>query len=109
MSGIAQELWRACAELGLRVDLGFCVSIPGIPEVVTIARVADLGAPNGMLVVRSYADIAAIKEVLLDAGYGFSVLDEPNPGEEFDLESFKSMFRDWGWSGDLAKKPTWLR
>lgn len=109
MSQLAQELWRACAELGLRVDLGFRIGLPGVSEVVTIARVADLGALNGMLIVRSYADISAVKDALLEAGYGFSVLDEPNPGEEFDLESFKSMFRDWGWSGDLGKKPAWMR
>jgi hypothetical protein len=43
--------------------------------------------------VRLYA------ETLKRAGYGFSVLDEPQPDEKFDLNAFKEMFLDWGWSG----------
>lgn len=68
MSQLAQELWRACAELGLRAELGFRVRLAGLLEIVTIARVADLGAPNGILIVRSYADVCAIKDALSDAG-----------------------------------------
>ena len=52
-----------------------------------------------MLVFRKYDDVRLYAETLKRAGYGFSVLDEPQPDEKFDLNAFKEMFLDWGWSG----------
>lgn len=109
MSPLAQGIWRACADLGLTVELRVHLALNGDQGVNAVARIADLGAPNGMLVFASYDEVRSLKDKLLDAGYGFSVLDEPNPGEEYDIESFKAMFRDWGWAGPLGKKPTWMR
>jgi hypothetical protein len=60
-----------------------------------------------MLIVRSYEEVQDMLEQLKQAGYGFSVLDEPHPGEDFDLESFREMFLDWGWAADESRKPAW--
>lgn len=109
MSRLVQWLWRACSELGVAVELGFKVQLPDKGMLETVARVPNLGAPNGMLIVRSYDDIKDYVEGLERSGYGFSVLDEPRAAEEFDLESFREMFADWGWTGDLGSKPGWLR
>ena len=109
MKRISEWLWRACAESGLRIELDFQISIPNKPDVVAVARIHDLGAAKGMLVFSSYDQIQNSTNEILAAGYGFSVLDEPSPREEFDLESFKEMFIDWGWSGELGRKPAWMR
>jgi hypothetical protein len=109
MKKLAEWLWRACAELSLRVELSFKFTLPNGLEVTAVARIYNLGAANGMLVFASYDEIRNITKELLAAGYGFSVLDEPSTREEFDLDSFKEMFIDWGWSGELGRKPAWMR
>ena len=109
MKRLAEWLWRACGELGLRPELGFKLSIPGAPEITAVARIPELGAKHGMLVFKSNDEIRAISKQLLDAGYGYSVLDEPLPNEEFDLEVFKDIFAEWGWSGEAANKPAWMK
>jgi hypothetical protein len=73
------------------------------------ARIANLGARNGMLIFEKYEDVCQHSEAVQDAGYGYSVIDEPRPDEEFDLGSFQAVFRDWGWSGQLGDKPPWMR
>jgi hypothetical protein len=93
----------------LRIELQFELVLGEGRVVRTVARLPDLGAPMGMLIVRSYDEIATCSKELISAGYGYSVLDEPSPGEEFDSQSFRTMFRDWGWSGELGKKPGWMR
>lgn len=109
MSRLASDIWRACAELGLRTDMGFRLALSDQQEIQTVARIADVGAPNGMLVVSSYDVVRNLTDKLLEAGYGFSVLDEPDPRENYDIESFKAMFLDWGWAGELGKTPDWMR
>jgi hypothetical protein len=109
MGRLAAWVWRACSALGLQAELGFRLVLPSGQAVVTVARIADLGAPNGMLLFRAYDEIRDHVQELLDAGYGFSVVDEPRPDEEFDVIAFQEMFRDWGWSGQLGDKPAWMR
>ncbi len=109
MKRLSEWLWRACAELDLRIELNFNLSLPNNSDVAAVARIHDLGAAKGMLVFSSYDQIQNLTKDILAAGYGFSVLDEPSPQEEFDLKSFKEMFIDWGWSGKLGRKPAWMR
>jgi hypothetical protein len=106
MSQLATWIWRACSALGLQAELGFRLVLPSGRAIVTVARIANLGAPNGMLLVRAYDDCV---QELLNAGYGYSVVDEPRPDEEYDVTTFQEMFRDWGWSGQLGTKPAWMR
>lgn len=61
-----------------------------------------------MLLFRTYDEVREVSQALQNAGYGYSVVDEPRPDEEFDLSSFQEMFRDWGWSGELGGKPPWM-
>lgn len=109
MRQLSEWLWKACSALGLRAELGFRLVLPSGRELTTVARIADVGAPNGMLVFRSYDEVRDCTQALLDAEYGYSVIDEPRSDEEFDLVSFQELFRDWGWSGKLGGKPTWMR
>ena len=53
---------------------GFRLVLPSGRAIVTVARIANFGAPNGMLLVRAYDDCV---QELLNAGYGYSVVDEP--------------------------------
>lgn len=107
MNRLLKWLKLACHELGLRLDVGHSVDLGDGLLVSSLARIRDLGAPNGTLIVRSYVEVERHLDKLSALGYGFSVLDEPRPDEEFDLESFRDMFIEWGWSADAQRRPTW--
>ena len=98
-------LLRACDALGLRADVPFVVTIGSGHHIQCVARIRDIGAGNGMLVVRRYEDVRPHAEQLAKAGFGYSVLDEPAEAEVFDLDTFQEMFRDWGWSGSEKGRP----
>jgi hypothetical protein len=61
----------------------------------------QFGAKNGMVADPDWEAIGPHERELLDAGYGFSTV-----GISGDLESAKSMLRDWGWSAP-EPKPSW--
>lgn len=107
----ANWLFRACNELGLSVDFGYVLRVGDEGrELHPLARVIGLGAPNGMLLFSSAMELqGGVSEEILHADYGYSVVDEPRPDEQFDLESFQEMFSDWGWCGDKSKRPDWVR
>ena len=105
----AEWLRRACAELGLDIEVGYRLTLPNGPELTAIARIRDLGASNGILIFERYEDIRGLGQQLVDAGYGFSVLDEPMDHEEFDLQGTKDVFIDWGWGGEPSQKPSWMQ
>jgi hypothetical protein len=107
VSTLAQELWRACAELGLHAELDFRISLPGGHQVLSVARIAEVGACNGMLIFGN-DEVLKYSDALLEAGYGFSVLEEPGATQRFDLGEYKEMFSDWGWTGPLQKRPQWM-
>jgi len=105
----AESLSKACVELGLVCDLNHSVRLTDAQTVVATARIRELGAKQGMLVIGRYDEIEPFMQRIRELGYGFSVLAEPKSGAAFDIDSYKRMFRDWGWSGPLGAKPSWMR
>ena len=99
---------RACSALGLPIDIGFSLALGAGDRICTVACIPFVGAKNGMLVIRGYDEVRMYEVELINAGYGYSVLDEPQAGEEFDLDAFKEMFAEWGWCGESSQKPSWM-
>ena len=108
MMDLATEISKACSILGLRVELGFELSLGNDIKIHTVARIPDLGALNGMLIISSFDQVRKHLKELDSADYGFSVLDEPSPNAKFDIVSIQEMFIDWGWSGDPKHRPKWM-
>jgi len=108
MKKLLSWLAQARDELGLHVDREFTVALDDKHVIHAVARVRDLGAEKGMLVVSDYDEVKAHLAQITKAGYGLSVLDEPSPLEEYDLERYAQMFRDWGWSGVESQRPQWM-
>jgi hypothetical protein len=108
MKRLESDILRACAELDLSVEFHVLIMFENERPLQALAKIATVGAAKGMLVFLSYETIRNSTEKLLDAGFGFTILDEPASEEEFDLESFKTMIRDWGWAGPPDKKPGWM-
>ena len=104
MTRLENDLARACEALGIRIDLGFKLSCPDGHEVQSIARIHDVGAPNGMLVIGSFEEVREYRNYLDSAGFGYSVLHEPGDKEVFELEGYREMFCEWGWpEGDCPE------
>jgi hypothetical protein len=53
-----------------------------------------------MLVATRWEDLEPAANELVEAGYGYSVMSEPSPGQE-ELASFQDLLDDWGVSGDV--------
>lgn len=108
MMRMIEWLERAAESLGLEVERDYEVLIPGERVIRAPVRVLHLGGPKGMLVFDSFDDAKPYANHLVEAGFGYTVLDEPLANEAFDLESYKEMAADWGWAGPSHLKPSWL-
>jgi hypothetical protein len=107
-STIAEWLQQGADALGLSVDFEYEVAIEGHAPVKALARIQSFGGANGMLVFSHYDDVRPYATELVRAGFGYTVLDERRPGEVFDLESYKEMMLDWGWTGLSSSRPPWI-
>ena len=108
MTALQARLARACTELGLRLALDFVASLPSGRRVLALARIAELGGTNGMLIVTRYDDVRPVLDEIDAAGFGFSVLSEPTRDEGYDLQPFIEMFSEWSWTGSEDARPSWM-
>jgi hypothetical protein len=107
-STISTWLRQGADALGLSVDFEYKVAIEGRALVRAVARIQSFGGANGMLVFSHYDDVRSSATELVRAGFGYTVLDERRPDEVFDLESYKEMLLDWGWTGPNSSRPPWM-
>lgn len=108
MTRMIEWLERAADALGLTVERGYEVRLPEQGMLRATARVLHLGGPMGMLVFERYDDVKQVADRLVEAGFGYTILDEPRADEAFDLQSYLEMATDWGWSGPSDSKPAWF-
>jgi hypothetical protein len=98
MSKLLEWLELACSALNLDLDINYSIDMNSGQSLVALARIRNIGAKNGMLIISSSNQVAQFVSQLSIMGYGFAVLDEPRPDEDFNLESFREMFGDWGYT-----------
>ena len=99
MTKLSDWLVRACTLSGLKIDVGYVAMINEKSSISTVARIQGLGGEKGMLVFGRLDDVREHAGEVVEAGYGYTVLDEPTDDEVFDLVSYQDMFKDWGWRG----------
>jgi hypothetical protein len=58
-----------------------------------------------MIVTQSFEKFRDHLDELRKLGYGLSVYAEPGLHEKFDVENYKEMFIEWGWTGEKTKRP----
>jgi hypothetical protein len=97
MTRLQSALQRACQDLSLSVVIPFVLTLREDVQINAQALLPQLGSPNGMIVVNHYDDLCGMANEIVNAGYGYSVLDDPMPSEDYDLDSYMDMFSDWGW------------
>ena len=99
MTRLQEWLKIAGAATGVVVEAPYVFRLPSGGAVDAVALLRHVGGREGMIIVTSFDQVKHHMEELLAAGYGYSVLSEPAPGEPLDLEEMKRMFRDWDWNG----------
>jgi hypothetical protein len=89
-------------DLRIRIELN--AFVPGFNQIGRVdAIIGCFGAENGMIIVNNYEQIKTVKERLIDAGFGYSVVDR---GGNYDRTVAIEMLRDWGWTCDVPP-PEW--
>jgi len=102
--------WLEAAQLlSLEVEAPCSVALSLDATVEAEVLVLHFGATHGMVIVRRYDDVRGQTRDLQAAGYGFCVMSDPRPSEIFDLQSYIDVLYDWGWSGEPARTPAWMK
>jgi hypothetical protein len=98
-------LQQGADSLGLEVEFDYEVKLLGREPLRPLARLVNLGGSSGMLIFGDYGEVKDHTTELVNAGFGYTVLDEPRTDETLDLESFKEMAIDWGWMEPSSERP----
>jgi hypothetical protein len=109
MQSLADYLRYHAARLG--IDLKLNPEIDIHPKLIVRPKclIRNFGGPSGMLV---FTDFNAVRDAADDfskAGYGVSILSDPFIETSQDADAFDHMLKDWGWSGNIAAKPQWMK
>jgi hypothetical protein len=100
--------WRqAAVDLGLDIVTPFERTFADGARMVANALVRNFGATIGMVADDRWAIIEPFSKILIDCGYGFSVVNI-GPKAEYKCDPMIDMLADWTWSGDPHLKPSWL-
>lgn len=68
-----------------------------------------LSNPRGILIFDWADEVDAhARRALETMGIGVSTFGEPGSEEKFEIEGYKEMFIDWGWTGPDDEKPQWF-
>lgn len=103
------QFWqKAAADLGLQLIAPFSLLLTSGKKLDAIFLIKNFGATNGMLIFGNYDEIFPYVDEIVEAGYGFSILDEPMANENYSKDEYIALLADWGWSGDVELKPEWL-
>ena len=103
------QFWRkTAADLGLQFIAPFSLLLTSGNKLDAIFLIKNFGATNGMLIFGSYDEISPYVDEIVEAGYGFSILDEPTSDESYSKDEYIELLADWGWSGDVELQPEWL-
>jgi hypothetical protein len=103
------DRWRKIADaLGLRMVAPYRLMLPSGDVVDADLLLRDFGGPNGMLVLSSTDKLGRHGDGVVAAGFGYSVLQEPDDDEDIDLDVVREVLRDWEWTGNEKDKPTWM-
>lgn len=104
-----EEMWRLAADdLSLELTIPFQFVTSRGAQIDARVLVRGFGARQGMLLVRDYTDVSRVDTELVDAGYGYCVMDDPLLAERYDRANIIDVLRDWGWSGPPERAPRWL-
>jgi hypothetical protein len=108
-SKLAESWQQAASDMGLEIVSPFRLQMPDNREIEFEVLLKNFGAKNGMLLVSNYSKIEKVMSIILEMGYGCSVLSPSLESYRYSREDYEDVLADWGWSGPAADEPTWLK
>lgn len=103
------QFWqKAASDLGLQITAPFSLSLASGHKLEATILIHQFGGIKGMLIFTSYEEVSPFVNEIVNAGYGFSILDEPGDNEDYNKEEYMELLADWGWGGDDEGRPIWL-
>jgi hypothetical protein len=94
------ESWRRlAASFGLQVIAPAEITLNSGQTIVVDVLLLHFGGAKGMALVAKEDSIRASMSDLLTAGYGYSVLEEPDGSALPTAEELSNILNDWGWTG----------
>lgn len=105
MSKQQDFLMQACAHLGLDIALGYNLTLPPGRRVAATAYISGIGGEKGLLIFSSADQLCGAHSEIVSAGFCYTIYREPGPSEQFDLQSYRETFIDWGYS-DPQSQPS---
>lgn len=90
------EFWtKASRDLGFQIRENFTLTLKDGSVVETVLLVEGYGAKNGMLLLTASLNPSQ-RDELTSIGYGYTKMYEPNSGESYEFERFRTILDDWG-------------
>ena len=102
---LAAYMLKASKVAGVKMVVPFVLSLPTGDSLQIPALVEEFGGPRGTLVFAESRGLSA--KGAIPAGYGVSVLGD-RAEDDWDVDSFTDMLREWGWCGAMGEEPEWL-
>lgn len=90
-------LKNACDRFGLTIQLNVEVTLSSGNRTEADAVISQANRKSRMFIFENTMSSKEFQS-LVDQGDGYASFDEPSANEEFDLENYAEMFRDWGFS-----------
>tara|TARA_B100000745_G_C20130797_1_gene387490 strand:+ start:164 stop:502 length:339 start_codon:yes stop_codon:yes gene_type:complete len=101
--------WNAAiSELDIRACILPKIEMKDGSMVEASILLPQFGAKRGMLLFSDYEIVAPYYIELSTLGYGISIIEDPLPGEVFELSNYIELLKDWGWSNHGRPQPDWL-
>ena len=109
-SRLLAEWQYAANDLGIQVVGPICVELKSGVSIEATVLVRHFGGSNGMLVLSNYALVKDLTDEIIDAGYGYSIMREPESSANWEYERsvYMEILSDWGWCGPESQMPIWL-
>jgi hypothetical protein len=101
-------IFHGATILNVAIEFNYRLNLGDGTTLSALARFPTFGAPNGMLIFTKYDQVKPFWRHLGEMGYGFSVLDTVGSERRIDIDSYRAMLIDWGWSGYPEHKPDWI-
>lgn len=112
MNKMQKYLKTAADKLNLRIIIEPIVKLKTGKKIRFEACFPDLSNEKGIYVIQ-WDDGSKItkteREELRGMGIGVSTFDAPRDNEIFNINDYKEMFTEWGWSGNMSDQPSWMK
>ena len=107
MDNLQRDFQTVGLALHLSVEIDKIIYLSNGEEILASIYLANFAGPKGIMIFSHSKLMWPVRDVINADGYGYSVMTIP--ADDFvDIESYKEVLIDWGWTGDRSRRPQWI-